>query len=206
MGNSTGVGLYQQLRAKIQLLARHLHKLLPICGLTGDGVKVLSPRRLAPLDLNTLIALKFPRLKASGAYEQRSFPDKNYNCIAFAAGDTNRWWWPIGRAGNYWPLGSPREETVATFVSAFESIGYTICSDGATDTGHHKVVLYAKVGLPTHAARQESDTTMWLSKLGQSYDIAHQYIEDVGGDEYGEPVLFLRRAVSEQSVDSGQSA
>jgi len=36
-----------------------------------------------------------------------------YNCIAFAAGETHRWWWPMGA---YWPEPAPRDETVDSFI------------------------------------------------------------------------------------------
>jgi len=32
-----------------------------------------------------------------------------------------------------------------------------------------------------------------LSKLGKEYDIAHANLNDVGGEEYGEPVKYMRR-------------
>lgn len=162
----------------------------------------MSLRRLSSVSFRLLVESDFPRLKATGAYEQRSLPDGKYNCIAFAAGETDRWWWPGHRAGDYWPPDSPREETLTAFVSAFESIGYSVCSDGRAETGHQKVVLYEKGGKPTHAARQEPVTAMWLSKLGMSYDIAHRNAEDVGGKCYGEPILYLRKAISIHMIGS----
>ena len=90
----------------------------------------MSPRRLTSVDFRLQVESNFPRLKASGAYQQRSLPDGRYNCIAFAAGETERWWWPSERAGDYWPPDSPREETLGAFIAAFTSIGYVVCSDG----------------------------------------------------------------------------
>lgn len=143
--------------------------------------------------LPSLVKAKFPRLHASGDYEQRSPPDDRYNCIAFAAGETDRWWWPGRRSGVYWPPSAPFQKTVLAFVDAYASIGFEECDDGEFEEEYDKVVLYAKNGLPTHAARQEHSSRMWLSKLGSSFDIAHTSVDEIGGDEYGEPVQYLRR-------------
>ena len=35
----------------------------------------------------------FPYL-ASGDYQRTSAPDRDYNCIAWASGDSRNWWWP----------------------------------------------------------------------------------------------------------------
>ena len=124
----------------------------------------------------------------------------NYNCIAFAASETDRWWWPAGGDSDFWPAEAPREESLPAFVAAFESLGYQICSDGNPELGYDKVVLYALDGRPKHAARQERETAMWLSKLGPSFDIAHYKVEDLGGDEYGEPVCYLRKPTNGMTV------
>ena len=143
---------------------------------------------------------EFPRLNSANNYEHRSPTDENYNCIAYAAGDTERWWWPDSlEGGYYWPSRAPRESSVAAFEKAFESVGYELCSDEMPEEGFDKIVIYAKGDAPTHAARQEASTNMWLSKLGQEIDIAHNTVEDVGGGIYGEPVRYLRRPVPQKA-------
>ena len=151
----------------------------------------LPPRH--PYEFRHIVESDFPRLHETGAYERRSPEDLNYNCIAFAAEDTHRWWWPGNYPGTFWPKGVVHEETIDAFVSAFESIGYKICSQGSPEAGFEKIVLFAKDGVPKHAARHDIRTPMWLSKLGKSYDIAHRNVGDVGGEVYGEPVRYLRR-------------
>ena len=47
------------------------------------------------------IAVRFPNLATTGGYAQTSEPSENYNCFAFAAGDSARWWDGI----HYWPAG-----------------------------------------------------------------------------------------------------
>jgi hypothetical protein len=139
----------------------------------------------------------FPRLTGSVGYELRSPPDEVYNCIAFAADETDRWWWPIH--GSFWPPGVPRDLTLDAFIAAFETIGYQQCSDDSFEPGYEKVTLYALDGVPKHAARQEPATGMWLSKLGMSHDIAHARTEDVGGGVYGEPVRYLYRPTKDKT-------
>jgi hypothetical protein len=57
----------------------------------------------------------------------------------------------------YWPSEALRIATIAAFVDAFTSLGYSPCADGGLDPGSEKVALYALQGTPTHAARQLRD-------------------------------------------------
>lgn len=133
----------------------------------------------------------FPLLKAS-PYELTSPCTINYNCIAWAAGDNETWWWPDPFNQYYWPEEIPREETIEAFIKAFDKLGYKICKDSTYETGYEKIVIYAKSGgKPTHAARQ-IDSTKWTSKIGRLYDIEHE-INSLSGDVYGEPIIFMKR-------------
>ena len=69
--------------------------------------------------------------------------DSDYNCIAWAAGQS-AWWWP-GRDAKreYWPAGVPRERTRDAFVAAFASLGYAVCEDEGLEAGYEKVALFA---------------------------------------------------------------
>jgi hypothetical protein len=123
--------------------------------------------------------------------------DTLYNCIAWAAGDNTRWWWPLPLKGiNYWPKGVPREQTVEAFIMAFGTMGYVPCADGSLVAGIEKVALFAKQGLmaivPTHAALQLA-TGQWTSKLGVFEDIVHLTPHNVNGPIYGQVVRFLSR-------------
>lgn len=117
-----------------------------------------------------------------------------YNCIAWAAGVTEEWWWPASKG--YWPSGAPRVATVEAFIRAFETLGYAKCGDGLFDLEYEKIAIYARnvngIPEPTHAARQLMNGR-WTSKLGTAEDIEHEFVEDVNGPEYGEPVCFMRR-------------
>jgi hypothetical protein len=73
----------------------------------------------------TQLEALFPRLDA-GNYQITSPPDARYNCIAWAVGDSARWWWPeLDPQHGHWPEGVPAAVTVAAFLAAFASLGYT---------------------------------------------------------------------------------
>ncbi len=133
----------------------------------------------------------FPMFQYS-AYKVTSPATIAYNCIAWAAGDTETWWWPDPFNQYFWPSGILREETIDAFVKAFELLGYTICRDANYETGYEKVAIYAKLnGRPTHVARQ-IDSEKWTSKIGQLEDIEHS-INSLSGDIYGEPMVYMKR-------------
>jgi hypothetical protein len=114
-----------------------------------------------------------------------------YNCIAWAVGINNAWWWPA--PGRFWPLDVPREETLEAFIAAFGSQGFAPCLTADAEVGLEKVALYAVGSTPTHAARQLSDG-WWTSKLGPNFDIEHADLDPVTGGVYGNLVAFLSRA------------
>jgi hypothetical protein len=118
----------------------------------------------------------------------------DYNCVAWAAGVTDAWWWPL--PGRYWPPEVSREETVEAFVAAFATLGYVPVAEDKPDPGIERIALYARAGVPLHAARQLADG-WWTSKLGPSVDIEHATADAVGGGEYGEVLVILGRKVAE---------
>jgi hypothetical protein len=117
-------------------------------------------------------------------------PTNDYNCIAWAAGDDEAWWWPA--EDRYWPPEVPRVQTVAAFFAAFALLGYEVCSDTTLEPDFEKVILYCKNGEPKHMSRQLS-SGHWTSKLGRSFDISHALPEAVFGPDYGDEMWILRR-------------
>ncbi len=122
-------------------------------------------------------------------------PGDVFNCIAWAAGDTENWWWPTqGLSFAYWPPGVPRATTVAAFVHAFSTIGYESSPDDSWEEGHDKIALYVKQdGDVAHAARQ-LDELCWSSKLGAELILCHP-LKALEGSFYGEARVFLRRPI-----------
>ncbi|HVS35940.1 MAG TPA: hypothetical protein VMS17_10200 [Gemmataceae bacterium] len=143
----------------------------------------------------------FPGL-AKGGYRVTSPRDDDYNCIAWAAGETRAWWWP-GRDAEreYWPPGVPRERMRGAFVAAFASLGYAACEGEGPEAGYEKIALFADAdGRPTHAARQ-LPSGRWTSKLGVAEDIEHD-LHDLEGVIYGAVVLVMKRA-ARTAADGG---
>lgn len=131
----------------------------------------------------------FPHLQRTG-YAVTSPIDANYNCIAWAAGDVDRWWWP--NPDGYWPEDVPREETLEAFIAVYERFGYGVCDDGKVEEGFEKLAIYAVNDVPTHAARQLSDGT-WTSKLGEDHDISHFLPDGLFSATYGRVAVWMKR-------------
>lgn len=138
------------------------------------------------------IEAAFPSLRNT-SWNITSCATRSYNCIAWAAGDSQRWWWPDPYDQYYWPEQVPREKTLERFIEAFGLDGYSQCQDGSFEPEFEKIAIYAGTdGRPTHAARQCSDGS-WTSKLGEEADISHVNPESLNSLTYGQAVAFLRR-------------
>lgn len=169
-----------------------------------------SPKRYLPQSREA----NFPFL-TKDLYEVTDDESDDYNCIAFAAGDKTRWWWPDPWGQYYWPI-QKRDETVEAFIEMFESLGYQKCRCSLKKRGFEKVALYYDpVGCvatpdhpevlpnsPTHAARQFPNG-FWRSKLGPWEQIEHKTLKCLNGTDktgqrtsYGEPFKILKRAAT----------
>ena len=106
----------------------------------------------------------FPRLTALN-HRPTSASSAEYNCVAWAAGDTAHWWQP----GVYWPVETaPEDFGIAVLELAFRSLGYEDCgADEGLEAGFEKVALYGGTTFYTHAALQKSNGK-WSSK--QQYE------------------------------------
>jgi hypothetical protein len=84
------------------------------------------------------------------------------------------------------------DETLAAFVAAFATLGYTPCDGDALEEGHQRIAWYAPAnGIPTLAAQQLPDVR-WTSKLGRWEDIEHR-LPDLEGESYGAVVQVMKR-------------
>lgn len=117
-----------------------------------------------------------------------------YNCIAWAYGVIDKWYWPDTSGIYYWPDNIPREERIDSFIELFESIGYKICDDGELEEKFQKIAIYAdNLSNPTHSARQLKNG-LWTSKLGQSFDVTHT-IYSMSDGFYGSVSVFMKREI-----------
>lgn len=137
-----------------------------------------------------LVKQNFPSLDEHTA-KITSPQTPHYNCIAYAAGDQTKWWWPDPTYVGYWPSNCVRNVTLQAFQLAFESLGYNLCADGSLEDGYQKIAIYHLNNQPTHAARQLEDG-LWSSKLGNSFDISHTE-GCLNGANYGQIAFFMRK-------------
>src|ERR1700677_1721640 len=136
----------------------------------------------------------FPKLAPPNKFELTSPRDKRYNCIAFAAGETHRKWWPDKMATDYWPVDVPREENLEAFIAAFRTLGYEPCDNADLEKDFEKIAIYTwPAGTPKHAARQLSDG-LWTSKCGPHCDIKHE-LPGVEGRNYGAVKQIMKRPI-----------
>jgi hypothetical protein len=116
----------------------------------------------------------------------------NYNCLAWANQEADRWWSPLPEEDYYWPEGVPREVSMAAFVKAYETLGFKICEHGELEADVEKLAIYATPdGRPQHVARQLSNG-LWTSKLGRLEDIEHE-LDGLSGELYGTVQKFMGR-------------
>ena len=134
----------------------------------------------------------FPGLR-SGRFKKNSPPTPGYNCIAWALGRTDRWWWP--NENSYWPPGCLQRESIQAFVIAFATQQYEPCDNPRLEKSYEKLALYAKDFTPTHAAKQLKNGK-WTSKLGKDMDIEHR-LKDLEGPAYGQVLMFFRRRIKD---------
>lgn len=144
-----------------------------------------------------VIELIFARLTRD-AYEITSDENHDYNCIAWAAGDTRIWWQPSGKRWHYWPRrGVPWNHSIDAHTKLYDSLGYSVCQSREPEPGWEKVALYRDdvTGLCSHAARQDETRALWLSKLGYIEDIEHQTLDVLEGPPpaYGTVAVLMKR-------------
>lgn len=134
----------------------------------------------------------FPNLVSQG-YRIASPATPRYNCVAWAAGGDDAFWWPDPMEQAFWPEDVPRQESIDAFVQAFRTLGYTPCGSARVAPGLEKVAIYVNErGTPTHVARQLPDGD-WTSKLGRLEDIEHATLGGLEGSFYGSVRLIMSR-------------
>ena len=156
------------------------------------------------------LELLFPRLRTQ-PYRVTSPAGADYNCIAWALGESDGWWSPVEDPEHEWPADLPTvgnsaaQLMVSDLRVVFEHFGFTPCSDGELVDGLEKIALYASDGEFRHVARQ-LPSGRWTSKLGGDRDIEHSLdgIEGTDGIDasyhYGFVVEFMERRRQEPEL------
>ena len=135
----------------------------------------------------------FPNL-AQTEYKITSPRTYDYNCIAWAVEEDDRWWSPTSDE-YYWLEGAPTEWNLTAVIQTFGMLGYEPCQNADLEPGFQKVAVFAKAsGEPTHAARQLPNGG-WTSKLGDWEDIEHE-LEGIEGEKmYGAVRQIMKRPI-----------
>lgn len=97
---------------------------------------------------------RFPKLTRDN-YQRHSPWDRQYNCIAFAAGDS----WRLWSNAAYWPPGVNQGHDFNDLVEAYLAIGFVHCGVALDiEIGFEKVALYwtPADGEWTHAAHSDT--------------------------------------------------
>ena len=118
----------------------------------------------------------------------------NYNCIAWAANDQTRWWWPDSNYQRYWPCCAPRDTTLQAFLKAFQSLGYQQIKEEDIDSYIDVIAFMTKAASVTHAIRRLKNG-LWGSKLGDKWDIEHE-LYAIEGETYGRITAFMGRGTN----------
>src|SRR5262249_24346848 len=87
----------------------------------------------------------FPNLK-SGHVRVTSRKTRQYNCIAWAVGISDRWWDP--NPGYGWPVSLNYDtlndiDTIEILEQAYKSIGFIVCEHPNWEEGYETIALYA---------------------------------------------------------------
>lgn len=144
----------------------------------------------------TEIRNELPRLNPAD-FKVTSPKTTDYNCICWAAGENDRWWWPDPNF--YWPDGFPLNDTIENFMAVFAALAYVECDSTKLEEGFQKVALYGANGRATHMARQ-LDSGRWTSKLGPLYDIEHKTLTGLEGNAYGSVLKILKRPLQQGGI------
>jgi hypothetical protein len=133
----------------------------------------------------------FPYLNAEN-HRVTSPESPDYNCVAWAAADTQHWWQP----GVFWPVQTqPDDFGLNVLEQAFAALGYVACEDENIEPGFGKIALYEASSYYTHVARQLPNGH-WTSKLGRSEDVEHESPNDIAGGVYGAVVRFMKKEIA----------
>lgn len=129
---------------------------------------------------------------AKTKYQVTSSYTPKYNCLAWAAHDTEQWWSPLPVESYYWPENVPREVTLSAFIKAYQTCGFEVCEEAILELGFEKIAIYTTPdGQPQHIARQ-LENGMWTSKLGRFEDIEHE-LNGLTGELYGTVKQIMKR-------------
>jgi hypothetical protein len=129
---------------------------------------------------------------STSPYEIKSARDPKYNCVAYAVGDTNQFWYDAYISGYYWPPGVPSADTLEGWIQVFTDHGYIETNDAGLEIEYERIAIYASAEGPEHVARQKA-SGVWTSKMGKGHDIDHVTLEALEGATMGKVIKIMKR-------------
>ena len=135
------------------------------------------------------LEIDFPAL--AGKDYDLSDEDFNYNCLAYALGDSSQWWEPPRGPGQYWPDGFPPDVTVKTVEDIIRLHGFTIELEDSENPDTDAIAIFAIGAEWTHFAKFSDGA--WKSKLGTGHDVSGVSLKDLMIPDYGKVVKVLSR-------------
>ena len=125
-------------------------------------------------------------------FEITSPETAQYNCVAWALGDSENWW--EADEDYLWLDDIEFSTSLFAVQSLFEKFNFEISDNAIFENDYEKVALFSDDNWTcTHVARQ-LDNEFWTSKLGVSYDISHT-LDALENGIYGQVVLILKRKI-----------
>src|SRR2546425_4728333 len=107
--------------------------------MAGLGKAAQLHRKLMP---TAEIESWFPGITSAG-FEITSPETPDYNCIAWAGGDTTDKWDPDVTSGRYWPDEVPRSLDLESFIKLYElEGGYVPCDNPNMEAGFEKIAIF----------------------------------------------------------------
>lgn len=134
-----------------------------------------------------MVIKEFPNSKIE-PFEITSPETTQYNCLAWAMHDTQRWW---DTEDDYFWIDTNKDSLLQTLIEMCQKLGFQICDNAQLEQNYEKIVLFSTDNqYCTHVARQLNNGR-WTSKLGQSYDVTHS-INAIENGIYGKATIFLK--------------
>jgi hypothetical protein len=142
---------------------------------------------------------EFPNLRSADIdWDDASDPTDDYNCMGMAVG-VLRWWSPPNAPGvapnprDYWPPAVTNDQiTVAAFMEAAATVGFSRCPSADWEEGYEKIVFFHDRIEFKHAAVQVAPER-WKSKFGNLSDFEHTLEQLVGITFYGDEQKYMKR-------------
>lgn len=134
----------------------------------------------------------FPDLRPELCQGDISPATDEYNCFAWAASITSNRWEPDPLGQFFWPRTVRRSYDLDSYIAAFRTVGFEVCTNGSLEEGIEKIAIYVDAGLPQHAARQLVNGN-WTTKFGDFEDVEHTDLACLNGPLYGRPQKYMQR-------------